>query len=199
MNNIISDLNELKKVSNHVDPGTDTNELIKELLTILGRNTAGICLAACQIGIPLRIGVISCEGVIKHLINPVIKEFKYPALYTEASLSFPNILLPTKRYAKILLSADNLESTWVGIDDEDKDKVNVATRGFMSAVAIQQLVDHMDGITIFDRLYKNEPVIKGKEPERNDYVTIINEESGKTLVLKYKKIQNYLKQGWKLV
>ena len=64
----------------------------------------------------------------------------------------------------------------------------------LEAVCIQHEIDHLNGITIFDR--KVDITIKRTEKKigRNEKVTI--EKDGQTKILKYKKAQNLLNQGW---
>ena len=64
----------------------------------------------------------------------------------------------------------------------------------LEAVCVQHEIDHLNGITIYDREIKLEPTKAKKKIGRNDNVTI--HKDGQTKVLKYKKAQNLLNQGW---
>ena len=65
---------------------------------------------------------------------------------------------------------------------------------------VQHEIDHLDGITMFDREFKQEPIVKGVNvPQkfgRNEKVTITKGKESK--VLKYKKAQSMLEDGWTL-
>ena len=65
-------------------------------------------------------------------------------------------------------------------------------------VCVQHEIDHLDGITMFEREFKSEPIINGvnapKKIGRNEKVTITKGSESK--VLKYKKIQPLLEDGW---
>ncbi len=67
-------------------------------------------------------------------------------------------------------------------------------------VCVQHEIDHLDGITMFDREFKQEPIVKGvnapKKIGRNEKVTITKGTESK--VLKYKKAQPMLEDGWTL-
>ena len=59
---------------------------------------------------------------------------------------------------------------------------------------LQHEIDHLNVITIHDREIKLQPTRVNKKIGRNDKITI--EKDGQTKVLKYKKAQNLLNQGW---
>ena len=67
-------------------------------------------------------------------------------------------------------------------------------------VCVQHEIDHLDGITMFDREFKSEPLVRGvnapKKIGRNEKVTITKGTESK--VLKYKKAQPMLEDGWTL-
>ena len=70
----------------------------------------------------------------------------------------------------------------------------------LESVCVQHEIDHLDGITMFDREFKQEPIVKGvnapKKIGRNEKVTITKGTESK--VLKYKKVQPMLEDGWTL-
>ena len=68
----------------------------------------------------------------------------------------------------------------------------------MESVCAQHEIDHLDGITMFDREYKQKPYKRiTKKIGRNEKVSI--EKNGKTKILKWKKTQPYFDSGWTLV
>jgi len=169
-------------------------EIGVRLLHELRESKNGIGLAANQIGINKRVCVINVKEPLV-LINPNIidvSEEKFP--FAEGCLSFPNDKIKTLRHNWIKVHADNHDSTLM-FSAESKD-INDA---FVCA-CVQHEIDHLDGITMFDREFKQEPIIKGvnapKKIGRNEKVTITKGSESK--VLKYKKVQSMLEDGWTL-
>jgi len=152
---------------------------------------SGIGLAANQIGINKRVCVINVKEPIV-LINPEIierseKEFIFP----EGCLSFPNKKVRTKRNVSIKVKADNHEE--VLSFSADSSEMNDA----FECVCVQHEIDHLDGITMFDREFKLEPIKReGKKIGRNEKVMITKGSESKTL--KYKKAEPLLEDGWVL-
>ena len=64
----------------------------------------------------------------------------------------------------------------------------------LESVCVQHEIDHLNGITIHDREIKIEPTKVEKKIGRNQLVTIKKGDAVK--VLKYKKAQPLLNQGW---
>ena len=65
-------------------------------------------------------------------------------------------------------------------------------------VCVQHEIDHLDGITMFDREFKLEPIKReGKKIGRNDKVLIACGVESK--MIKYKKALPLLEKGWTLV
>ena len=152
---------------------------------------SGIGLAANQIGINKRVCVINVKEPLV-LINPEIierseKEFIFP----EGCLSFPNKKVRTKRNISIKVKADNHKS--VLSFSADSSEMNDA----FECVCVQHEIDHLDGITMFDREFKLEPIKReGKKIGRNEKVMITKGSESKTL--KYKKAEPMLEDGWVL-
>ena len=68
----------------------------------------------------------------------------------------------------------------------------------LEGVCAQHEIDHLDGITMFDRRLKGNTIKReGKKIGRNDKVLIAKGEESK--VMKYKKAQSLLEDGWTLV
>ena len=170
----------------------DGEEIAVRLLHEL-RNSeeSGIGLAANQIGINKRVCVINVKEPLV-LINPEIierseKEFIFP----EGCLSFPNKKVRTKRNVSIKVKADNHESTLSF--SADSKEMNDA----FECVCVQHEIDHLDGITMFDREFKQEPIKRvSKKIGRNEKVMITKGSESKTL--KYKKAEPMLEDGWVL-
>ena len=151
-------------------------------------------LAANQIGINKRVCVINVKEPIV-LINPkIVEKSKEQFIFPEGCLSFPDDKIKTKRYQDIVVEADNLPGR-LSFSANSKE-INDA----FECVCVQHEIDHLDGITMFDREFKQEPIVKGvNAPQkigRNEKVTITKGSESK--VLKYKKVQPMLEDGWTL-
>ena len=112
-------------------------------------------------------------------------------MFPEGCLSFPNDKIRTKRNVSIKVKADNHKET-LSFSAESKE-INDA----FECACVQHEIDHLDGITMFDREFKQVPIKReGKKIGRNDKVTITKGSESK--VLKYKKAEPLLEDGWVL-
>ena len=179
-------------------------EIATELFQILNERKDGIGLAANQVGIDANVAVVNVREPII-LINPEIisKETEIP--YYEGCLSFPKQGCHTKRYETVEIKTAQEEGTLVFSgcdigesghgtweDGETEEDREVRT---LEAVCIQHEIDHLNGLTIHHR--KRDTTIRvEKKIGRNHIVTIKKGDAVK--VLKYKKAQNLLNQGWEI-
>jgi len=186
----------IKELNQPCEPCSSVNEgeeiaakLIKELT--ISKN--GIGLAANQIGIQKRVCVINVKEEPVVLINPkIVDKSKETFIFPEGCLSFPNKHVRTKRNVEITVEADNHESKLMfSADSKDlKDALECA--------CIQHEIDHLDGITMFDRQFIPEPIMrKSQKIGRNEKVKITN--GSETKMLKYKKAEPLLESGWEMV
>ena len=169
-------------------------EIGVRLLHELRESNNGIGLAANQIGINKRVCVVNVKEPLV-LINPkIINKSKEKFVFPEGCLSFPNDKIKTIRYESVVVEADNHQGK-LSFSANSKD-INDA----FECVCVQHEIDHLDGITMFDREFKSEPIVKGKNAPlkigRNEKVTITKGSESK--VLKYKKIAPMLEDGWTL-
>ena len=169
-------------------------EIGVRLLHELRESENGIGLAANQIGINKRVCVINVKEPLV-LINPkIVKKSKEQFIFPEGCLSFPDSKIKTIRHESIVVEADNHKDK-LSFSANSKD-INDA----FECVCVQHEIDHLDGITMFDREFKNEPLVRGKNaPQkigRNQKVTITKGSESK--VLKYKKAHPMLEDGWTL-
>ena len=169
-------------------------EIGVRLLHELRESENGIGLAANQIGINKRVCVVNVKEPLV-LINPkIVEKSKEQFVFAEGCLSFPDSKLRTIRHQDIIVEADNHKGK-LSFSANSKD-INDA----FECVCVQHEIDHLDGITMFDREFKQEPIVKGKNAPlkigRNEKVTITKGSESK--VLKYKKIQPLLEDGWTL-
>jgi peptide deformylase len=110
----------------------------------------GIGLAAPQIGIPLRLMVVSDdEGrSARALVNPVITDGGGEVAAEEGCLSIPGIFAQVTRAEWVQLEAHDL----------DGNPVSLHGRG-LTARVFQHELDHLDGILFIDRL---DPVMRDR-------------------------------------
>ena len=127
------------------DPIPEITDSVRNLIVDLEQATdlpgrAGV--AAPQIGVNLRAFSYKVDGVIGHLINPVLVEtFGEPELFDEGCLSLPEIWSRTPRYPKVKVSGTTLEG----------EQVNIEAEGLLAQV-LQHEIDHLDGKVYLDRL-----------------------------------------------
>ena len=189
----------LKEVS--VEEGL---EIATKLFQILNERKDGIGLAANQVGIDAQVAVVNIREPLV-LINPKIVSKENPIDYYEGCLSFPGKGVHTKRYETIEVKTEQIDGSWIftGVDTgetgtgswEDKEKSkNDKELRLLETVCVQHEIDHLNGKVIMDR--RVETTIKRTEKKigRNQLVTIKKGDAVK--VLKYKKVQNLLNEGW---
>ena len=169
-------------------------EIAGRLLHELRQSENGIGLAANQIGINKRVCVVNVKEPLV-LINPkIVEKSKEQFIFPEGCLSFPDSKIKTQRHQDIVVEADNHNGR-LSFSANSKD-INDA----FECVCVQHEIDHLNGITMFDREFKQEPIVKGKNAPikigRNQKVTITKGSESK--VLKYKKAQPMLEDGWTL-
>ena len=188
---IVKDKKSLATVCEPVKDVREGEDIAAKLFDVLTDSKGGIGLAANQIGINKRVCVINVKEPIA-LVNPVITEhsdLKFP--FAEGCLSFPNKKVKTERYEWIKVKSDNhVDEMYFSADSK---KIEDA----FECACVQHEIDHLDGITMFDRKSKGITVKRvGKKLGRNDKVTITKGSDSK--VLKYKKIEPFLEDGWSL-
>ena len=169
-------------------------EIGVRLLHELRQSENGIGLAANQIGINKRVCVINVKEPLV-LINPkIVEKSKEQFVFPEGCLSFPDSKLKTQRHQDIVVEADNHDGK-LSFSANSKD-INDA----FECVCVQHEIDHLDGITMFDREFKSEPLVRGVNAPlkigRNEKVTLTKGSESKTL--KYKKAESLMEDGWVL-
>ena len=190
---IIKDKTQLEKKCAPVSV-KEGEEIGVRLLHELRESENGIGLAANQIGINKRVCVVNVKEPLV-LINPkIVEKSKEQFVFAEGCLSFPDSKIKTTRHQDIVVEADN-HNGQLSFSANSQD-INDA----FECVCVQHEIDHLDGITMFDREFKSEPIVKGvnapKKIGRNEKVTITKGSESK--VLKYKKATPLLEDGWTL-
>ena len=178
--------------------------IAEELFQILNERGDGIGLAANQVGIDAQVAVVNVTEPLV-LINPKYIKKENEIVYGEGCLSYPGHAIRTKRYRDVVIQTAQSESGWYfsGAEipaDESRGSWEVERKKkdselrLLESVCVQHEIDHLNGITIYDREIKLEPTKSEKKIGRNNLVTIRKGDAVK--VLKYKKVQNLLNQGW---
>ena len=173
-----------------------------KLFQILNKRGDGIGLAANQVGIDAQVAVVNVREPLV-LINPKIVKKETEIPYYEGCLSYPGKGVHTKRYEMIEVKTAQIEGSWVfnGVDtgetgkgswEDDKSKNDRELRT-LEAVCVQHEIDHLNGMRIMDRV-RDTTYRAEKKIGRNQLVTIKKGDAVK--VLKYKKAQTLLNQGW---
>jgi len=125
----------------------DVTDFDKELRTLVGDLTdtmldaPGAGLAAPQIGVGLRVFTWHVDGVLGHLVNPVLDLTDEEQDGEEGCLSFPGLRFDVNRAHGVVARGHDMHGeplTVVG--------------SLMLARAIQHETDHLDGILFIDRL-----------------------------------------------
>lgn len=108
----------------------------------------GIGLAAPQVGMSLRVAVVDVPGDedfpatgLLYLVNPRIVSSEGHTSMDEGCLSFPGIEVLVERSRKVV----------VEYRDGDGVKKTIEAAG-LAAICLQHEIDHLDGITMIDRL-----------------------------------------------
>jgi len=189
---IVTDKNKLEKPCEVVSL-SEGEEIGVRLLHELRQSKNGIGLAANQIGINKRVCVINVKEPVV-LINPkIIERSKETFVFPEGCLSFPKDKIRTTRHVSIKVEADNYDGEL--LFNADSKNIDDA----FECACVQHEIDHLDGITMFDREIKKLKPFKreGKKIGRNEKVLI--KKGSETKTIKYKKFNKMSEDGWTLV
>ena len=119
----------------------ETRRIVADMMETM-YDEAGIGLAAPQIGVSVRLIVISDESrEARALVNPVIAEQGGEATAEEGCLSIPGVFAQVTRSAWARVEATDLEGR----------PVSILGRGLLARV-LQHELDHLDGVLFIDRL-----------------------------------------------
>jgi peptide deformylase len=161
----------------------------------------GLGISATQLGIKKRACYIKFGEEELFLVNPIVKEkSKEGFLFMEGCLSIPSSLSkPTRtiRACKVVIDTDNLGELTFEINPEG-DKTNESiSKETMMTVIVQHEIDHLDGITIKDRVY-NTQVVKKVDFGRNEKIVMKSKE-GELVEVKFKNANKLFLQGYEIV
>jgi peptide deformylase len=188
---IITEKSRLQSLCEYVPTFEEGEEIGTKLLNELTKSKNGIGLAANQIGINKRVCVINVKEPIV-LVNPkIIKTSEETFVFPEGCLSFPNKHIRTTRFVEVTVESSNHDG--VMVFSADSNDVNDA----FECACVQHEIDHLNGITMFDREWKQQPIKSEAKIGRNEKVTITDGTETKTL--KYKKAESLLESNWELI
>jgi peptide deformylase len=178
----------------------EADELRKQLSDALVQHP-GLGISATQIGIKKRACLIQFGDEELFLVNPIIKEkSKEGFLFYEGCLSIPTTItkpVRTIRASKIVIDTDNLGELTFEINPEGDKANEEISKETMMTVIVQHEIDHLDGITIRDRVY-NTQVVKKTTYGRNDKI-VMKSPTGEMEEIKYKHANKYFLQGYEIV
>jgi len=189
---IITEAAKIKLMCEEVQTIKEGEEIGTQLLKELSESKNGIGLAANQIGINKRVCVVNVKEPLI-LINPkIVERSEETFVFPEGCLSFPNKHIRTTRNISIVVEADNHKGK-LSFSAKSED-INDA----FECACVQHEIDHLDGITMFDRQVKGITIKReGKKLGRNDKVTITDGKDIKEL--KWKKAQPMVESGdWEM-
>lgn len=176
-------------------------DILKDTLFAALKGMGGVGLSANQIGVNKRACVIKFNDTELFLLNPIIVErSKDGFLFYEGCLSMPDTMkkpVRTIRANYVVVQTDNLGEIRFEINPEKDRAGDKVSEDTMKTVIAQHEIDHLDGITIKDRVYST-TVIKKQEYGRNDKV-IMKSPDGELIEVKVKKANNYFLQGYEIV
>jgi peptide deformylase len=129
------------------EPVAEINENIRKLVEKmyeLMRENRGVGFAAPQAGVSLRLFIISLDGSresVQVFINPTVTPEGPLVTIEEGCLSVPGIYTKIRRYKNAKVTATGLDGKEFFDEGED-----------LYARALQHEYDHIEGITIINRL-----------------------------------------------
>ena len=142
-------------------------QIATKLFQILNERKDGIGLAANQVGIDAAVAVVN---VIKPLvlINPKIISKENPFTFFEGCLSYPGQGVSTQRYRDVIVQTAQEECGWYfsgaeSLQDvrgqwEEQHKKDEQEKRILESICVQHEIDHLNGVTIFNRQVDNQPV-----------------------------------------
>lgn len=179
-----------------------TKESADELRQVLSDaldQYGGVGISANQLGIMKRACLIRIDDSELFLLNPYITHRNEEGfIFYEGCLSIPKTIkqpIRTIRANSVKVICDNLGELSFAINpDGDKDSVSLET---MQTVVIQHEIDHLDGITIKERVFSTQ-IVKQQNYGRNDKV-IMKSPDGEFVEVKFKKANQYFLNGYEIV
>jgi hypothetical protein len=191
------------KTVNDSDISNDDIELYKSLTSKL----EGVIFNGPTVGIDkrlvsIRLGDVSSELV---LVNPrIIQSSEDYVVYFEKDYNNLKKVRKTKRKVSILVETDNLGKVEFTPSSEKKawETVNdfMTDQGLLECVLAQRVIDSINGIDISHPNIKyTQEVQRPKKIGRNEKVMLQSPDGEHTMFVKYKKSDEYIQQGYKII
>jgi peptide deformylase len=200
---IVKNKDYLHKKTEPVASIEEGEAIAKQLIEALDQLSNGLGLSANQIGISKSVSVIRVKKDKDPLIlmNPTITEYsKEKLVFTEGCLSLPGKLTNTVRSTKVTVSTLN-HANPIPFGPEVEPITQESVRsdyGILEAVCVQHEIDHLNGVLMTDDGVRYSPPPEKKvKYGRNDKVMV--EKNGETQYIKYKKAEELLADGWKIL
>jgi len=134
----------LAKAASPVEKIDDNIRQLVEKMTDIMLKNKGVGLAAPQIGVPLRLFIISLDGTreaVRVYVNPTVTPTGELDSVDEGCLSVPGIFTKIRRYKKCKVTATDL----------DGNEFTKEADGLFAS-ALQHESDHLNGLTIVSRM-----------------------------------------------
>jgi len=128
--------------------------LVEKMFDIMRQNK-GVGLAAPQVGVPLRLFIISLDGSAENLkvyINPTVTPAGTLGAIDEGCLSVPGVYTKIRRYKKCEVTATDLDGSEFTEQAEG-----------LYARALQHEYDHIEGVTIVNRMGQAAKIVHRKQ------------------------------------
>lgn len=129
-------------------------QLVDKMTDIMLKNK-GVGLAAPQVGVSLRLFIISLDGSrenVRAYINPTVSAGGELEAFDEGCLSVPGIYTKIRRYKKCQVTATDL----------DGNEFTEQAEG-LYARALQHEYDHIEGITVVNRMGQAARIVHRKQ------------------------------------
>jgi len=126
-----------------IEVNSDIHQLAERMIDLMV-SSGGIGLAAPQVGVSLRLIVISLSGKrhdAEAYINPELDNFHGASEMEEGCLSVPGVRAKVRRHAGCTVKALDLDGSEFILDAVD-----------MTATVFQHETDHLNGVLFIDRL-----------------------------------------------
>ena len=141
----VSDRKKLSKICEPCPSKMDGIRIGNKLFEILAQEGDGVGLAANQVGIDLAVCVVKVAQPFI-LINPKIVGKFGKSFFQEGCLSFKGDYVLTERWTDIVV-----------VDDNHPNQLFFSfEKNALECVCIQHEIDHLSGITMFDRAVDKE-------------------------------------------
>ena len=176
-------------------------DVLRDTLFAALNGMGGVGLSANQIGVNKRACVVKFRDEELFLLNPVITQRSNEGfLFFEGCLSIPSTIekpIRTLRSTYVVVQTDNLGEMRFEINPEgDREGEGISTETMMTVI-VQHEIDHLEGITIKDRVYTT-TVVKKQDYGRNDKIVMKSPE-GELVEVKFKKANDLFLKGYEVV